>query len=167
MDRRGATLLVGTGVMATALLLMYGFGHSGMLAGAAVVVGTAFLLFRRGSETELDALRRSIEHSASDISRVLQQWHDFHHSSAPDHVRDRTSHRPRLLDPDCGVDSVRSFHEVARSSEEFLRRLHSRIQASTSVSALSALLHDTDRLAARLDSMWTRARREAQTPDLR
>lgn len=161
-----ATVLVSVGSVVTALLLAYGFGYPGALTGAALVAVTAIVVFRRDSDRELHALRRSIEHSASDISRVLHQWHEFHHSGAPEHVRDRTQHRPRLLNPDCGVDSVRRFHHAARSSERFLHGLPSRIHGTTTVAALTILLHDTDRHAASLDALWRRARRESGTPDI-
>lgn len=161
-----ATVLVSVGSVVTALLLTHGFGYPGALTGVALVTVTAFALLRRDSDRELHSLRRSIEHSASDISRVLHQWHEFHHSGAPEHVRDRTRHRPRLLNPDCGVDSVRRFHDAARSSEQFLHGLQSRIHTSTTVAALTALLNDTDRRAARLNSLWSQARRESGVPDL-
>lgn len=161
-----ATVVVSVGSVVTALLLAYGFGYPGALTGVALVSVTAIAVFRRDSDRELHALRRSIEHSASDISGVLHQWHEFHHSGAPEHVRDRTRHRPRLLNPDCGVDSVRRFHDAARSSEKFLHGLQPKIHDTTTVAALTSLLHDTDRHAARLDSLWQRARRESRTPDI-
>lgn len=68
--------------------------------------------------------------------------------------------------PDCGVDSVRRFHDAARSSEKFLHGLQPKIHTTTTVAALTSLLHDTDRHAARLDSLWQRARRESGTPDI-
>lgn len=164
MVRRGnafTTAVVASGILATALLLITGFGFLGVVMSTAVVTAGGIVLFRRDSECELRALRRSIEHSASDISRVLSQWNDFHYSGAPEHVRDRVSHRPCLLNPNCGVDSVRCFHEEADSAEDFLRGLHRKLQTATSVTTLTALLHDTDHHAARLNSLWTRARRDA------
>ncbi|WP_297004911.1 hypothetical protein [uncultured Corynebacterium sp.] len=163
---RFATVLVSVGAVVTALLLSAGFGYPGVITGVTLVVVTAFAVFRRDSDRELRALRHSIEHSASDISRTLDQWHEFHHSAAPEHVRDRTRHRPRLLNPDCGVDSVRRFHDAARSAETFLRGLPSKVHTTTTVAALTALLNDTDRRAACLDSLWSQARRESGTPDL-
>lgn len=163
---RVSTTVVAVGVTVTVLLLVRVLGYQGVLLSVAVVVVAGLTLFRRDSERELRALRRSIEYSASDIHRVLGQWHDFHRSSAPEHVRDRVSHRPRLLNRDCGVDSVRRFHDAVRSAEEHLHGLPGRVSGATSVAALTAVLHDTDRMAAGLDSLWVRARREARTPDL-
>jgi len=56
--------------------------------------------------------------------------------------------------------------DAARSSETFLHGLQPKIHATTTVAALTSLLHDTDRHAARLDSLWQRARRESCTPDI-
>ncbi|AGP30930.1 hypothetical protein [Corynebacterium terpenotabidum] len=168
MGRGGtsAICLVLGGVATVVLLLIHRFGYPGILASAALVIGTGLLLLRRDSERELRALRRSIGHSASDISRVLDSWHDFHHSGAPEHVRDRVSHRPRLLNPDCGVESVRHFHDSAQSAADFLHGLPERVQGCTTVSALTSLLHETDVHAAHLDALWIRARQDARTLDL-
>jgi len=158
-----ATALIAVGILVTVFLLITGFGLLGLITSVALIAVAAFVIFQHDSERELRALQRSIGHSASDISRVLQQWDQFHYSGAPEHVRDRLSHRPCLLNPNCGVDSVRRFHEEADAAEGFLRSLPRNIQASTSVSSLTVLLHDTDHHAARLSTLWNRARRDAGT----
>lgn len=160
------TAAVVVGATAVILLLVREFGYQGILLSVGVAAAVGLVLFRRDSERELRALRHSIEHSASDIRRVLGQWHDFHRSGAPEHVRDRVRHRPRLLNRNCGVESVRRFHDAVRSAEDHLHRLPGQVAGATSVAALTAVLHETDRMAAGLDTLWTRARREASTPDL-
>lgn len=165
-ELRGKTatsLLLAAGVLATVVLLIHGLGYPGVIMSAAVVAIGGFFLSQRGSEQELCALRRSIEHSSSDIARILQQWERFHSSCAAEKPRGRIHHQMQLLNPECCVDSVREFHQTVRAAEEFLNSLHGRVQASTSVAALTTLLRDTDRLAAQLDSLWTRARRESGT----
>ena len=180
-----ATVLVSVGSVVTALLLAYGFGYPGALTGVALVSVTAIAVFRRDSDRELHALRRSIEHSASDISGAVSEGDELcfmpgalptrarslqRHGSSVEMVRagERCAVNVQGLEvtDDCGVDSVRRFHDAARSSEKFLHGLQPKIHTTTTVAALTSLLHDTDRHAARLDSLWQRARRESGTPDI-
>ena len=111
---------------------------------------TAIAVFRRDSDRELHALRRSIEHSASDISGSAAPVAWFHHPVPRTCPRPDTA-PPRLLNPDCGVDGIRRFHErpVLRNVPP---RSAAEDHATTTVAAWTSLLHDTDRHAARLDS---------------
>ncbi|MCI1256042.1 MAG: hypothetical protein LKG15_05055 [Corynebacterium provencense] len=164
--RRVPVVPVVVGAAAGMLLLINNYGYQGILLSVTLGAFLAFLLFRRDSERELESLRNSIGHSATDISRILGQWHDFHLSRAPEHVRDRVLHRPCLLDRDCGVESVQRFHDAVKSAEEFLHGLPARVQQATSVSSLTAVLREADHQADRLAALWSRARKDTGIADV-
>lgn len=157
-----ARVLVGAALLSILVaVLVITLGRIGILLAAGVVALSVAWWFRRDSERETAALRRSIDLSATDIAGVLDSWDEFRHSAAPHHVRDRELHRPELGDTDCAISSVTTFHTAADSGERFLRHLPERAGSLTSVTELTELLRETDRRAARLHELWGRARYDA------
>lgn len=143
------------------VVLVRSIGVLGVLLATAIVIAGIFIVLRRDSAHEVEALRRSVSHSAADIAEVLDDWHTFRHSNAPEHVRDRELHRPALLDPASEIVSVKRFHDAADACDRFLRQLPDGTRELSDVSSLTELLNETDRRATGIDGLWERARRDA------
>ncbi|MGO1948768.1 MAG: hypothetical protein ACTH1D_03990 [Mycobacteriaceae bacterium] len=157
-------LLILTGlvlVLVVSVLLARALGTVGVLLSVGLILVVVFVVLRRDSSREVESLRRSVSLSAADIATVLDEWHDFRHSSSPEYVRDRDMHRPSLLNPRSRIPSVARFHEAADACDRFLRHLPDHAESLNDVSSLTELLHETDQRAVGLHRMWERARRDA------
>ncbi|HIW92478.1 MAG TPA: hypothetical protein H9870_12575 [Candidatus Corynebacterium avicola] len=143
------------------LVLVRALGAVGVLLSCLVIAAGTVLVLRRDSAREIESLRNSVTLSATDISLVLEDWEAFRTSGAPEHVRDRDSHRPALLDPNSEISSVRRFHAAAEASERFLAGLPEQSHDLKDVASLTALLTETDQRSVALNSLWHRARRDA------
>lgn len=155
------TLLAAAMVLGLSVFLVTSLGRLGVVVAVVLVVAGGALLIRRDSGRETAALRRSIDHSASDIATILDDWDDFRYSAATAHVRDREVYRPELLDPASEITSVARFHVAADACDRFLRHLPERTTELTTVNALTELLHETDHRAVSLSRLWERARQES------
>lgn len=133
-----------------------------ILAAALVCFLAGLWRIMNGPEVqESRAVRYSIQLAAADIQDTIDAYNAFRYSNEPEHVADRTIHRPELANDMSINPDIERFQYQVQNATKFLERLNERIAQANSLSDYDALLKVVDHRALELEEAWRAARKTA------
>ncbi|WP_246846862.1 hypothetical protein [Corynebacterium sp. sy039] len=145
------------------VLLVYLLKTAGLIIAIIIGIGAFISWYYRPNYQEVTTLRASILLSVEDIQEVLNQYQKFSFGNDADSIADRTLYRPELINKNSRVSAISAFHDLYSASENFISRVHVKLEEDLDAAQLKSLLYITDRRAQELQQAWIMARQAALT----